>query len=204
MATPITHLVLTDKIFNRYFSDKDKAKFFVGTSFPDIRYLARIDRTITHLPHPTMAEMIASPDFESGLKFHTYLDNVREGLVVRKNLYSFLPTSQFISHAMKFVEDTILYSKISNWKPIIRYFDKLYPEEFSYGVSEATVTKWHAGLQNYFGQKPGDKSITEYFNIFGFSDEVLTEILKISLEINQNTKFTEYVEVLYNTFEDLT
>jgi len=44
MAAYITHIVLTDKIFDKHFSNKNKAEFYIGTSFPDIRYLGVIKK----------------------------------------------------------------------------------------------------------------------------------------------------------------
>jgi len=38
MAAPATHIILANKLYKNHFSDKDFAKFIVGTSFPDIRY----------------------------------------------------------------------------------------------------------------------------------------------------------------------
>jgi len=39
MAAPITHIALTEKIFDKFFKDKKRKDFFIGTLFPDIRYL---------------------------------------------------------------------------------------------------------------------------------------------------------------------
>lgn len=49
MAAPITHVALTEKIFNNIFHNYDKKEFIIGTSFPDIRYLGTIDREKTRL-----------------------------------------------------------------------------------------------------------------------------------------------------------
>ena len=57
MAAPITHIVLTNKIFNKYFSNKEKGDFFIGASFPDIRYLKVIKREKTHFNNITLNEI---------------------------------------------------------------------------------------------------------------------------------------------------
>jgi hypothetical protein len=148
-------------------------------------------------------EIIESPDFESGLKFHAYLDSVRETLVLKMDLYSLFPDSQFVSQALKFVEDSILYSKISDWGTIVSYFDKVYSEELTFGIPEPAVANWHSALQNYFKQRPNENVLTEFFKTFQFPDQVLIEILTLYSEISQNAKFVEYVETLYASFEDL-
>jgi hypothetical protein len=49
MATPITHILLTDKIYEEHFNDCEKREFILGTILPDIRYLDKsISRESTH------------------------------------------------------------------------------------------------------------------------------------------------------------
>jgi hypothetical protein len=49
MATPITHIILTEKIYEEHFKDCDKKEFVLGTLLPDIRYLDKsISRESTH------------------------------------------------------------------------------------------------------------------------------------------------------------
>ena len=57
MAAPATHIVLTDKIYNRYFSDIDRKKFYIGTLFPDIyKIVKKTERARTHLKRFSLKE----------------------------------------------------------------------------------------------------------------------------------------------------
>ena len=51
MGTDITHIVLTEKIYDYLFRNKIKKDFFIGTLFPDIRYLEVIKKNdnIVHI-----------------------------------------------------------------------------------------------------------------------------------------------------------
>ena len=57
MAAPITHIALTEKIFDKFFKNKTRKDFFIGTSFPDIRYLKVIDRDKTHYDDLSVADL---------------------------------------------------------------------------------------------------------------------------------------------------
>ena len=78
MAAPITHIVLTDKIFQNHFKDKNKADFYTGTVFPDIRYLGVIDRNKTHFKNLKISDVKKETSFWAGFKFHSFLDEARE------------------------------------------------------------------------------------------------------------------------------
>jgi hypothetical protein len=61
MATPITHILLTDKVYEEHFKDCDKKEFFLGTILPDIRYLDKsISRESMHSYDITMEAVAAA------------------------------------------------------------------------------------------------------------------------------------------------
>lgn len=81
MATSITHVVFAQKVFERFFSDKDKLEFFIGTLFPDIRHLGVIARERTHFHNLTIEEIQRKSSFMAGVMFHSLLDEVREAYI---------------------------------------------------------------------------------------------------------------------------
>lgn len=84
MAAPITHVVLTAKIFDNFFQDKVKKDFFIGTLFPDIRYLKVIDRDQTHFSNLSISDLKTEDSFLAGMKFHSMIDVVREKFILMK------------------------------------------------------------------------------------------------------------------------
>ena len=86
MAAPITHIALTEKIFNNIFHNYDKKEFIIGTSFPDIRYLGTIDREKTHLSVNNLENINDKSSFISGMKFHALVDKVREDFLLSRNI----------------------------------------------------------------------------------------------------------------------
>ncbi len=97
MAAPITHIVLTQKIFDKYFRRLDHQLFFIGTLLPDIRYLGVIDRKETHYKNLSIKDLNGEKSFLAGLKFHSILDEVREKFIIENDIYSLCMDSKYIT-----------------------------------------------------------------------------------------------------------
>lgn len=204
MAAPITHIVLADKIFDKYFPKNDKKQFYVGTSFPDIRYLGVIDRERTHFSHQTLKELVDSDLFIAGAKFHSLVDEVREKYMKDKGLYPLFPESKFLTQAVKIFEDRVLYSEIENWGEIIHFFDEIQAGELKYNLSEKDIERWHSLLRNYFSQPPNkDLVIEKFISDMSRPKEMSNEIIRVLGNIKQVDIATKIVKDFYNDFERL-
>ena len=125
MAAPITHIVLTDKVFNKHFSDKEKEEFYVGTSLADIRYLGVVERDKTHFKNLSLQDVINDNSFDAGLKFHSLVDEVREQFMRKHDYYSLFPKSELLSQASKVLEDIIPCALAKTFKYIQTLFGLL-------------------------------------------------------------------------------
>jgi len=77
MPNQITHIVLTSKVFDQTFVKFNKSEFYIGTIFPDIRYLGVIDRAKTHFADVTLDSVLgAKTSFLAGLLFHNLVDKI--------------------------------------------------------------------------------------------------------------------------------
>lgn len=203
MATPITHILLADKVFNKYFSDKDKGSFYRGTSFPDIRYLGEIKRSETHFEDVTLFEIKKESSFFAGFKFHSLVDKIRERFIGEQKLYSFLPPLKYLRLGVKLIEDKILYSEIKNWDNIRNYFNSFSKEEFSFGVSRIGVEKWHDLLKSYFSQKPKTESIIEFLSGLELPEGRREEIKPLLKRLDGDPKIIKTTLRFYKEFEKL-
>jgi hypothetical protein len=121
MAAPIMHIVLAIKVLALLPATIDKAAFIVGTSFPDIRYRAHIDRDVTHI-EPVSWKMVAEEQnsFRAGMLFHNLVDILRihyfEPLFYdRYSLEQYTPIySKLFPLLMKEAEDVFLYPMARN------------------------------------------------------------------------------------------
>lgn len=202
MAAPITHIVLADKVYERYFPNKNKQEFFVGTSLPDIRYLRILERDETHHKNVSLKDIININSFDAGLVFHSLVDEVREKYMKSNKYYSLFPNLNLLTQASKVFEDRVLYDKVFNWAEIIGYFDRIYKKELDLGIKRNDVKKWHQLLKKYFIGKPVDKDTIAFTTGIGFPLEKAEEI--VSVLQNADTKNAkEVVLEFYNNFEKL-
>lgn len=79
MAAPITHIVLADKVWAQFLSSFNKNDFFIGTSFPDIRYLKVINREKTHFKNQSINDIKSDDSIIAGIKFHSIPLSMRLG-----------------------------------------------------------------------------------------------------------------------------
>lgn len=180
----------------------DKQEFIVGTSLPDIRYLGVIGRDKSHFENITLKEIQTLESFEAGFKFHSLVDKVREGYLKNSEYYSFFPKSDLLTQASKVIEDRVLYGKLNNWEEIINYFNRVYKNELSLGISESAIDKWHRILKNYFSHKSEDKDNTALTTEMGFSKEKAEEMNSV-IRNAQTGKAEQLILEFYDNFESL-
>ncbi len=96
MATQISHVVLTAKIFDKFFKDKIRKDFFIGSLFPDIQTLKVIGRDKTHFNNLKIDDLNQDTSFMAGVKFHSILDLIRQNYVREHNIYALCPASKYI------------------------------------------------------------------------------------------------------------
>lgn len=164
-AAPVTHVVLAEKWIAKQekFSDEQKKSFILGTLFPDIRYLGVISRNATHETGVTIQDLKATqPEFERGKRLHSFVDEVRENLVVKWKIYNLLcriPGQRPGQKAtfLKLVEDEILFQK-RGWSDIRQYLTGLDEGEQKYKISDVDLHRWHQN-QNQFFTAPPSKAL---------------------------------------------
>ena len=205
MGGPITHVVLTYKIFDKFFSGVSKKEFFIGTLFPDIQKFAKKPRSLTHdydIQYGSLQQIKKLSPFKAGLKFHSILDIVRESFVISNQKYKEYGNKfSRLDLSIKALEDMILYSKLDSqkWDSIIGYLSEILPAEEK---ERSTITKWHSFLAKYFAQKP---SIQEIAKLYGTltEDSLLKKMIKHLYVLKEDSSIIALINDLYNNFEDI-
>lgn len=206
MAAPITHIVLSNSVYSKYFSNLDRKEFFIGTCFPDIRYLGCIDREKTHFTDFNMEDFKTKSigdSFMSGVMFHSYVDRVRHNFSNSRGILKRLPESVYATQALKFLEDMFLYKYIGNWNEYCDYLSSTLDEEVSFGIDESIVVKWHSLISAYLSVFPSYASLNTYATGMGFSSDVTDEICNVVSLMEKDPIILEYIEDLYTHFDDL-
>jgi len=203
MAAPITHIALTEKIFDKFFKDKIRKDFFIGTSFPDIRYLKVVDRDKTHYDGLSIADLGNDESFSAGVKFHSILDHTREKFIVENDTYSLCPESKYITQSLKILEDEIFYQHVKDWTVYTEYLNEILQVEIDYGVAEKDLKKWHSLLQQYFQQQPDNNAVRNFTLGIGFTEEIADEINQNIAVMKANKKIINIIKKLYKNFDSL-
>lgn len=187
-ACPVTHVVMTKKLWEHFphFDNKQKAEFIQGTLLPDIRYMVNIPRCGTHFENVTLDDVFNAPSaFQSGILFHSYVDQQREIFVINSGLYDYIakydaprPATQ-----IKLAEDEFLYSK-GDWKAVRASMKKIHPEELKFGIPEVELQKWHVLMDYCFAYSPS--TILWYLSVQGYAVmDVDVEEMEVTYELHK-------------------
>lgn len=142
-AGPMTHLYLGEEYcLKRRYDEKETEEFLVGTLLPDIRYIAHFPREKTHFTVKTLLDVWECPSpFLAGIKFHNWVDEIREAFVVQSGIYEKVVPYAEGKHAtlLKFIEEEILGYDGRKWRFL---FGEPMEEEKKF-ASEEMINKWH-------------------------------------------------------------
>lgn len=204
MPSVITHLAITDKVFDRFFSGKEKSDFLVGTLFPDIRYLAGLEREKTHLSEVKLTDCREDLSFWAGLKFHSLIDILFDDFILGRSCAD----EDHKNHtALKYLQDELLYDKTKSREEAQKALNNILPEELLFAVRPDDVARWHDVLKDYLAQKPDQKSRERAaLEIFGQNAKAIERfgISNQRIEIARNDKnTTDKLLYFYDHIEDL-
>jgi len=185
MPWPVTHILIADKVYDRYFSHLVHKEFILGTCFPDIRYPAKIERERTHINHILLTQIQNQSPFRAGLLFHSLVDGFWNAYIRKHSdlLFSVIPYNRIMFHTMKILQDGYLYSMLRDWNEIVAYFITILPEELEFGASEDMVQRWHEMLAHYLSKPPDQDDL---------------QMLSLSLPPNSVIEINKYYSAYQN------
>lgn len=199
MASQITHIPYGEKVLSLFLKDKpvDERKFYIGTVFPDIRYLKVIDRDKTHVANPSIEGLKEiTNSFELGFYTHALIDKEREQTIKRLGFYNVLPSDRITTYAAKFLEDEIAYPLFKEWPKVISYLKSTLEEEIVLVPKEAAA-KWHEMLQNYFESPPDKASVTKLAAALEFDSKLIQAVTNGVGELRGNSKIMEIIKATH-------
>lgn len=155
MPWPAVHILIADKFLNSSNKKFDRKKFIIGTSFPDIRYPAKLGRDQTHFSQPTFQEILLEDGFKAGLLFHSVVDSLWNiEFHHQATLKTQIPHNPAMMHTLKILQDVFVYNRLDEWAAIAGYFKETIPEEDQYGSPNSMVKRWHQVISRYLSKSP--------------------------------------------------
>ena len=199
MAMPITHIAIADKIQSKYLADKDRREFFIGTSLPDIRYIAGIPRNTTHFEEKTFEDIRKADSYTAGFYFHAYVDYRRRTFLSENGIDNFIEPDIFNSYAIKMLEDYLFYDMVSDWDNIVGYFDNILDKEKDIPVSLKIIKDYHLQLQNYFKEKPNYDTFIKLMRSLGYDNKKAVDIVSRFDQVRVNENIVNLVLGMYES-----
>jgi len=223
MAAPVGHIFLALLLLNNYLPERNKGKFIVGTSFPDIRYISKkTNRETTHRKSVTLQDVQQEPsDFQAGFLFHSLVDETREAYMEKHKVYDMAPKSKYTSFVLKFFEDQLLYNKVKDWPQITKYFDTIQEEEKTFGIEEQKIKRWHRFLKLYCKKQTSMKNLINLYFVCSYLylpptlckaaasvmyslslfPAPVKEMIEVMEKVEGNEKLKKIILNFYETFE---
>ncbi len=205
MANQITHIALAEKKYDQLFSKFERVNFFIGTVFPDIRYLGVVEREKTHDKNCSLSDILDNGNtaFQAGVRYHCLVDVVREKFVTEQGLYALVPQSKYITQAVKCLEDEIYYPKVSDWSEYGRILQRVLSEETAYGITPEDVMRWHTLLTDYFRRTPDDITRERLMISIGFPKTVADGINSLVRQMRESKSVVGVIEHFWENFSEL-
>ncbi len=203
MPGPVTHIILADKVFDRHFPGKNRRQFYLGTLFPDIRYLGVIARNQTHPKVNGMEEIAGLDDFQAGIAFHALCDQINREYMVAHQAAGAETTNLYSGFLLKLAVDMHAYPYRSNWQPIAGYLDHLPEEAAAFGVSRSHMAAWHRLLKQYLGRPPDPELMINLARQAGIQPAAGSQSMPTLDEIRNNQAVATLVAAFFEQFDAL-
>lgn len=203
MPWPATHILVVEKVYARHFSHLDRKEFILGTTFPDIRYPASIDRDLTHFNRIPLSKIVTKPSFKAGMVFHSFVDEIWNTFIRahETQLFVEIPHDRAMFHTMKILQDRYLFNRSGDWQTIVDYFGTILPEEIRFGASREMVQRWHTLLAHYLSKPPdiGDLAMLR----LSLSAELVNKIAGYYRIYQDNQTLKQIMTAFYDEVESL-
>jgi len=178
MATELSHLFYAQKVLAKDLGFFNKKDFFLGTVFPDIRYLGVITREESHGQLKSFNEISeVESSFMAGVHFHTLMDYARQTFIRNNGFYRKYENGHQYTISGKLFEDFLLFKQVENKAEIIESFLKVTKEGIGFNIEEQAIQSWFNEIAKYLEVGPNNESIERFLRFLGFRDEPITLIL---------------------------
>ena len=203
MAGEVGHVIYAARLLT-YLGDAVRyPDYWAGTLFPDIRHLGVVSRHRTHIPHTSLQTLVGKNDFMTGMRVHAWIDATREQHLSSHNIKECLPWHPFVPHALKLLEDELLYDHFDDWNLIHRVLNTIYDEEIHFVQSSESIHQWHSTLQQYFRHKPDDESRKKLAMHIGLSQHSAEEMSSVVQRLRQDGRAEKLLEEFLRYLESV-
>ncbi len=203
MAGEVAHVVYAARLLKHLEGKVSDSRYWAGTLFPDIRHLGLISRHRTHPQNVGLTSLVGKNDFDTGMRVHAWIDATREKFWQEANMKESLPWHPFVPHAVKLLEDELIYDLFADWNLVQRSLSAIYEEELYYVSSREGIQRWHDTLQRYFKRRPDAASRQQLSLDIGLSQSSAEEVNGVVEQLRENKLTQQLVEKFHLHLEQL-
>jgi len=203
MAGEIGHVVYGARLLTHLGPAVREPAFWLGVLFPDIRHLGVVSRHRTHPTDVSLRSLKGRSDFSTGMRVHAWVDITRDTYLGEQNVKEALPWHPFVPHALKLLEDEMLYESYEDWDVIIRLLNKVHDEELAFVADERAVAAWHEVLRRYFKHAPTDASRAELAGGIGLTAVNAREINSLVKRLREGRAAPDIIRGFWRHLEDI-
>lgn len=204
MPLPFSHIVYADKILQTKLKNHkiNKQEYFIGATYPDIRYLAKLPREKTHLLDKTPTEIWQKikqekDSFKLGILIHQYLD--QKTLEYRQQYFQNILQISNSYYPILILNDQILFNSFTKINSILKYYDKILDKEIKhYNLNKKIIANWHKVVKKYSSKKLTKKVYSEASKLLGFDEQTINNILNDFDKIKNNKKIIQKIKNFEN------
>lgn len=160
MPSPTAHVYYGQEFLARHLSH-DPGAFLRGTVFPDIRYVVRIERSLTHLMGVSLNDVLTGVDpWRAGMLFHCWLDEAWADYFAQWGLDRYDHAYDEKFRALKLMEDDQLQRLLGEpeAQQLAAQLEVEDQRQFDYGIQAAQVRQWNDLLAELVRQRDSLKA----------------------------------------------
>lgn len=208
-ATPVMHTNFAYRFLEQYFTGytpEQSKEFILGVLYPDVQYLQVIERDKTHEVGIHLEDvLIAGTPFKAGMKFHCFIDEMRERYIHDTFIYAHLERfpQENIHLFLKLIEDEMFYSN-DRVELAKQCLGDVIEEEFMHGLPLHTMRTWHRVLSQYLSNPPCTilRRLRSFgLGMFGVDPEEIALWSRSLSQIVTMVDFQNYTQGLLALFE---
>lgn len=203
MAGEVTHVVYAARVLEHLTDVVQPARYYLGTLFPDIRHLGLVSRHRTHPEGISLTSLAGKNDFDTGMRVHAWIDATREKFWQEQHMKESLPWHPFVPHALKLLEDEIVYPLFQDWPAVERVLARVTDDELYFVEAAPHIQRWHDILRRYFGQAPNDASRKQLGLDIGLSENSADEINSVVTQLRGSTLTQDLIQKFHLHLEQL-
>lgn len=203
MAGEIAHIIYAARLLTHLQDDVSDPSYWIGALFPDIYRIGRTSRYPTHPRPVSLATIVGTNDFRTGMRTHSWIDDTREKYFREHHVLEKLSWHPLLPFALELFEDELLYGYYNDWNHIVRILANIHPDEEGLIHNRTHIQAWHTLLANYFRHAPSDISRKIFMEKLQIPSPIVQEVNDVVADLRASDAAQDIIMKYIQTIEHI-